>query len=144
MPVPLFVVQASHLPQGGMHVIVAIAAVPLFLGAVLADWAYARSTQIQWTNFASWLIAGALPLVAVALLWALVDVLRQRSMRHRRSTVYLLLLAGTFVLGFFNALVHARDAWAAMPTGMILSVLVLVLCTAAGAVGMSGFLRRTA
>ena len=34
--------------------------VPLFLGVLLSDIAYANSDQVQWKNFASWLNAGAL------------------------------------------------------------------------------------
>ena len=33
--------------------------IALFLGALLSDLAYYRSYQVQWINFASWLIAGA-------------------------------------------------------------------------------------
>jgi uncharacterized membrane protein len=31
------------------------------------------------------------------------------------------------MLGFVNALVHAKDAWATMPSGLILSLLVFLL-----------------
>ena len=34
-------------------------------------------------------------------------------------------------VGFVNALVHARDAYAVMPTGLVLSLLVLMLVGAA-------------
>ena len=33
----------------------------------------------------------------------------------------------TWVVGFFNALMHARDAWASMPGGLVLSVIVALL-----------------
>ena len=39
-----------------MHLISLVAAMPLFLGALLSDWAYGRTEQIQWTNFALSLI----------------------------------------------------------------------------------------
>src|SRR3546814_5562368 len=39
-----------------MHAILLAGTVPLFLGAMLSDIAYASSYQVQWTNFASWLI----------------------------------------------------------------------------------------
>ena len=80
-----------------------------------------QSYEVQWTNFASWLIAGGLVFAGVALLWAAVDVLRSSADRRRAGAVYLLLLLASFVLGFINALVHAKDAWAAMPTGLVLS-----------------------
>lgn len=122
-----------------MHAVIATSALPLFLGALLSDWAYSSSFQVQWINFASWLIAGALVLTGVALLWALVDVLRKRA-----NLVYLLLLLATLVLGFINALVHARDAWATMPTGLALSAVVMVLAAAASGVGLAGWRRRLA
>jgi uncharacterized membrane protein len=73
-----------------------------------------------------------------------VDVLRSSVNRHRPGLIYLTLLLATFVVGFINALVHGKDGWAAMPTGLILSVVVAVLVTSASAIGLAGFLRRTA
>jgi uncharacterized membrane protein len=122
-----------------MHAVIATSSLPLFLGALLSDWAYSRSFQPQWINFSSWLIAGALVLAGLALLWALVDVLRRRG-----GAVYLLLLLATFVLGFINALVHARDAAATMPTGLMLSAVVLVLVAVAAGMGLAGWRRRDA
>lgn len=122
-----------------MHAVITVSALPLFLGALLSDWAYSSSFQPQWLNFASWLIAGALVLAGLALPWAVADLLRRRG-----SWLYLLLLLATFVVGFINALVHARDAWATMPTGMALSAVVMVLAAAAGVVGLAGWRRRLA
>ena len=102
----------------------------LFLGALLADLAYSSSYEIQWKNFASWLLVGALVLGGFALLWAVVDIVRARG-RNGLEWVYPLVLAAAWVLGFVNALVHAKDAWASMPAALILSVIVALLATAA-------------
>lgn len=118
------------------HAFLLAGAVPLFLGALLTDIAYARSYQIQWSNFASWLIAGALVFAGFAMLWALVDLFRT-GRRGNRGLVYFALLLATWVLGFINALVHAKDAWAIMPTSLILSVIVAVLACAAAWLGLS-------
>lgn len=126
-----------------MHTTIAFSAVPLFLGALLSNWAYAISQEIQWINFAAWLIVGGLLLAGLALLWGAVDVLRSRVTRHRRGMIYLLLLLATVVLGLINALVHARDGWAAMPAGLILSIVVALLAAAAGVIGLYGLPRRT-
>ena len=127
-----------------MHAVIAFAALPLFVGALLSDWAYSSSYQVQWINFASWLTAGALVVAGIALLWGAVDVLRSHATRHRRVLIYLLLLLATFVLGFVNALVHARDAWASMPAGLILSAVVAVFAAVASGVGLAGLARRAA
>ena len=122
-----------------MHAVFAFSSVPLFLGALLSDWAYSSSHQIQWVNFAAWLIAGGLLIAGPALLWGAVDVLRSSAKRHRRGLIYLGLLLAAFVVGLINALVHGKDGWAAMPTGLILSAVVVVLAAAASAVGLAGF-----
>lgn len=127
-----------------MHAVLAFSAVPLFLGALLSDWAYAETYQVEWTNFASWLIAGGLVIAGIALLWATVDVLRSSVTRHRGGALYLVLLLASFVIGFINALVHAKDAWASMPAALVLSVIVLLLAAAASVVGLAGIQRRTA
>ena len=127
-----------------MHAVLALSSFPLFLGALLSDWAYFSSHQIQWLNFASWLMAGGLLIVGPVLLWGAIDLLRSPVNRHRRSMIYLSLLLATFVVGFLNALVHAKDGWAAMPTGLILSAMVVVLAAMVSLVGLTGTLRRTA
>ena len=123
----------------GLHPVYAFllaSTVPLFLGALLSDWAYSSSYEVQWTNFASWLIVGGLIFAGFALVWALVDLLRADRRGGRRMTSFLLLLA-TFVLGFINSLVHAKDVWAAMPAGLVLSLIVAVLAIAATWIGFS-------
>jgi len=126
-------VAADHSPRRPLHPLHAIllaATIPLFLGALLSDIAYARTYEVQWTDFASWLIAGGLVIAAIALVFALVELFRA-SHRSARLIVYIVLLALAWVLGFIDALVHGKDAWAAMPAGLVLSLIVTVLaCTA--------------
>lgn len=57
--------------------------------------------------------------------------------RGRRPFVYFVLLLAIFVLGFINALVHAKDAWASMPAALILSIIVSLLVLGATALGFS-------
>ncbi len=127
-----------------MHAVFALSSVPLFLGALLSDSAYFSSHEIQWINFAAWLNAGGLLIAGPALLWGAVDVLRSSAQRHRPGLVYLVLLLAAFVLGFINALVHGKDGWAAMPMGLVLSAVVVVLAAAASAAGLAGSVRRKA
>lgn len=127
-----------------MHAVIATAALPLFAGALLTDWAYHRSHQVQWLNFSSWLIAGGLLLSGLALLWAVAARLFARTPGHRPGPADLLLLGTAFLIGFWNALVHARDGWATMPTGLALSAVVLVLATVASAIGLAALRQRAA
>jgi uncharacterized membrane protein len=127
-----------------MHATIAFSSLPLFVGALLSDQAYARTYEVQWTNFASWLVAGGLVMAALALLWAVADILVSRAWRDRRGWIYLLLLLATVVLGFINSLVHAQDAWAAMPSATALSVIVVLLVAAASGLGLVMQRRRSA
>src|SRR5690606_30841021 len=95
----------DYRPPGTLHPLHAVflaGALPLFAGALLSDIAYARSYEIQWNNFASWLIAGGLVLSAIALVFALAGVL---GSRHRTAgrIGYLLLLAAAWTVQLFNA-----------------------------------------
>ena len=83
---------------GHRHAIFATSSAPLVLGALLSDWAYFSNQEIQWINFAAWLIAGGLLIAGAALLWGAVDVLRSSVNRHRPGLIYLTLLLATFVV----------------------------------------------
>lgn len=115
----------AHVP-GRWQAFLLAAALPLFLGALWSDYAYSTSFELQWSNFASWLVFGGMVFLGIALLFAIADLFR-----GGRSLLYFVLLLAGFVLGFINALVHARDAYAVMPTGLVLSLLVLLLVAAA-------------
>lgn len=129
--------------RGGLnplHAVLLAGSIPLFLGAALSDYAYSTSYHIQWSTFASWLIAGGLVFTGFALIAAIIRLFGKRRSR-KRSLVYFCLLLATWIVGFINALIHAQDAWAMMPTGFILSMIVTVLACAAT---WAGFSRRSA
>lgn len=113
-------------PPGPLHAIMLAGTVPLFLGALLSDITYFQTYQIQWSNFASWLIAGGLVFCGLAVLFALVNLIRA-DRKAGRPVVYLILLVVTWALGLVNAFEHAKDAFATMPSGLILSALTTLL-----------------
>src|SRR5690242_9335682 len=111
--------------------------IPLFLGGLLSDIAYASSYEMQWSNFAAWIIAGAMVFTGLSLVWALVELFRPRLRRARTLVCFLLLLA-IFALGLVNSFIHARDAWASMPEALVLSAIVTVLAIVATWIAFSG------
>ena len=122
--------RARAVPLHPVHAVLLAGALPLFIGTLLSDWAYGATYEVQWTNFASWLLAGALLCTGLALIWSLIELLR--ADRHgRRSWMPFLLLLATFILGFVNILVHSKDVWATMPEALILSIIVTLLALAA-------------
>ncbi|MBY8947810.1 putative membrane protein [Pseudomonas sp. SJZ103] len=126
---------AYRYTPGPLHATLLAGTVPLFLGALLSDIAYTQTYQIQWANFASWLIAGALVFCGLAFLFALVNLLRAER-KAGQPTRYVLLLLATWVLGLVNAFQHAKDAYASMPAGLIMSAIVLLLTLAATWTGL--------
>lgn len=124
-----------HAPSP-LHAMLLAGTVPLFLGALLSDIAYAQTYQIQWSNFAAWLIAGGELFCGLALLCGLVNLIRAPR-KAGRPALYFVLLLVTWVLGLINAFEHAKDAWAVMPSGLILSVIVTALAVITAWVGLT-------
>ena len=116
-----------------VHGIVLSFPVALFSAAVASDIAYLKTSETQWTNFSSWMIAGALVFGGLLLAWALIDwivKLRRPDSRHR--LLYLATVAVMWVVGLVNAFHHARDGWSSVgTTGVILSVVTMVLALVA-------------
>lgn len=114
-----------------------------YVSALLADVTYLNTSEIQWSNFAQWLIAGGLVTGAIALVAALFVLLRHLIGYRTRSLLYAGLLAGLWIVAFLNMLLHSRDAWYSVTgTGVLLSVITAVLALAAAWIGYSGFNRR--
>lgn len=135
---------APTRPLHPLHAILLAFPFPLFLGALLSDFAYRSSFQVQWFNFSSWLIAGGLVGGGFAMLWALVNLIRSGAARRKRAAIYFLVLFVMWVLGFVNALVHAKDAFAIMPEALYLSSITTVLALVAAWIGYSGYHSREA
>jgi len=134
-------VEDNRLVRRGLHPLHGIllaGTIPLFLGGLAGDLAYSSSYQIEWSNFASWLIAGGLVFGGFALLWAIIDLVRA-DRRGGSLLLYMLLLLATWILGFVNSLIHAKDAWATMPMGLILSMIVVLLALASTWIGFARF-----
>lgn len=123
-------------PHSPLYAIILGFIFPLSFGALLSDWRYSFTYEIQWINFADWLIAGSLVGGGFALLWTLVGTTLAGRWHHRPSALAALLLFLFFVIQFINALIHSKDAYATMPAGLILSVIATLLALAAAWLGI--------
>ncbi len=99
-----------------------------FVGALVFDAIYAKSAEVLWVKSAAWLIAIGL---LVAVLPRLIDLVRvwfpgdgQRATGEMVG-FWLNLLA--IMAAITNAFVHSRDAYGAMPEGLWLSALTVLL-----------------
>lgn len=99
-----------------------------FVAAWIFDILYIKTFQIMWTDAASWLIAIGLLIAIIPRLIHLVQVFV--TQRHRTSgaeKLHFWLWLVAIVLAIFNAFVHSRDAYAVVPSGVILSTAVVIL-----------------
>jgi uncharacterized membrane protein len=119
-----------------LHAVLLAGTVPMFLGAALCDSEYASTYEIQWSNFASWLIVGGLVFGGIALLFAIIDLSRP-ARRAPGVGIYFAVLLATWLVGFSNALTHARDAWGSLPGGLVMSVITAVLACLATWIGFA-------
>ena len=121
-----------------LHAFFLAGIVPLFIGVLLNDYAYWSSYELQWKNFASWMLIGALMFNGLALLGSILSLARADK-RMGTPVVYFLLLFAAFVLGLINSFIHAKDVWASMPTGLILSVITVILACIATWIGLTSW-----
>ena len=117
--------------------------VALFSLGAATDAAFLRTAQIQWSNFSSWAIVGALILGATAFLWSLIDLARFR--RTALDFLYSGALGAACLLGLVNAFKHSQDGWSSVGAfGFTLSILCCALALIAGALRYSGMLDKEA
>ena len=107
----------SRTFANSLHAIFLAFPVALYPAALVTDITYLNTAVIQWTNFSSWLIAGADLFAGIILAWAILGLFFGRA-RHRRGRgiVYLGVVAVMFVAGILNAFQHARDGWHSVGT----------------------------
>ena len=131
--------QSRHFANP-LHAILLAFPVALYPSALLTDITYLNTAEIQWTNFSSWLIAGADFFAGLVLAWALIGMVVGRA-RHTkgRRTLYLIVVAAMFALGVLNAFQHARDGWHSVGTlGLALSILCSILAFIAAFIAYGG------
>jgi uncharacterized membrane protein len=104
-----------------------------FLGALVTDVAYWRTSDIQWANFSAWLLAIGMVLGGLSLIVELVHIFPRR---RQASTGWWGIGVLVIALGVALAdnFIHARDGWTSVvPSGLILSVITVALMMATSA-----------
>lgn len=124
-----------------LHAILLAFPIALFTGALASDIAYLNTAEMQWSNFAAWMITFALVVGGPVLLWSLLLLLRRRNRGPAR--LYVACFAVAWVLGLINAFQHSRDAWASVGVaGLILSLASTGLVLVAGWIAFSATVDR--
>jgi uncharacterized membrane protein len=108
-----------------------------FIGTLLADLAYWATAEMMWADFSVWLLLAGLIGGVLAAIAGLTDFLGNRGIRAQMPAwPHLVGNVVVLVLSFFNLLVHSRDAWeSVVPTGLILSIIVVLILPVTGWLG---------
>ena len=107
------------------------------ISALLTDIAYVRSGWATWAYASSWLIGAGIATALLAALAGFTDFFGDRRIRTLRPAWYHMIGNLTaVVLSVVNFFVHIRDgSVAVMPTGLILSAVVVLLLAFNGWMG---------
>lgn len=110
----------------------------LFVAGLIFDVIYAKTGNVLWIKGAAWLVTIGLlfaiipQLINLALVW-----LSKSRVRSRAQVLNFWLNVVAIVAAIVNAFVHSRDAYATMPSGLVLSI-VTVLAMAIGRIVLVG------
>ncbi len=110
-----------------------------FVGTLVSDLAYWRTADMLWADFSAWLLTVGLVVAAFAALAGIIDFLGDRRVRALRPAwIHALGNVVALILAIINAFVHSRDAYTSVvPTGLILSALVVLILLVTGWNGWS-------
>jgi len=108
-----------------------------FVGALLTDLAYWFTGELMWANFSAWLITVGVIMGFLAAIAGLIDFIGDPLVRAQPPAwPHLIGNAIALVLAILNMLVHSRDGWTSIvPTGLILSALVVLILLFTGWLG---------
>jgi uncharacterized membrane protein len=107
-----------------------------FTLALITDIEYLNTANLMWQYFSIWLLVAALITGGLAVLAGIVDFATGGARGRRGAWWHFGLTFLAMLVGLWNAFVHSRDGWTAVAgTGIILSVVTVVLLYAGGFIG---------
>jgi uncharacterized membrane protein len=110
-----------------------------FVGTLCTDIAYWCTANMTWAVMSAWLLTVGLIVAVFAVIAGFIDFLGDRRIRDLRAVwIHAIGNAIALVLSIFNVFVHSRDGYTSVvPTGLLLSVLVVLILLVTGWQGWS-------
>jgi uncharacterized membrane protein len=129
----------AQIAKHPIHPMLVPIPIACFVGTLITDIAYYATADIMWADFSAWLLTAGLVMGVLAAIAGLIDFLGNRLIRAQRPAwPHALGNILVLVLSTFNAFIHSRDAWTSVvPTGLILSVIVVLILPVTGWLGWS-------
>lgn len=128
---------ATAKPRGRpIHKMLVSFSAAYFAGALVTDLAYWHIPDVLWERFSIWLITAGLIMAGLAAIAYLIDLAGGRQI-DRPAWPRVIGYALAVLLSLINAFVHSRDGYTAVvPTGLMLSGLVVVVLLLTSFVGI--------
>jgi uncharacterized membrane protein len=128
--------RSTAKPRGRpIHKLLVSFSAAYFAGALATDLAYWQMPDVMWERFSIWLIFVGLILAGFAAVAYVIDLAGGRQI-ERPALPRVVGYAVAVVLSLVNAFVHSRDGYTAVvPTGLMLSGLVIVVLLLTALVG---------
>ena len=122
-----------------LHAMLVPIPIACFVGTLITDIVYWQSAAMQWANISAWLLTIGLVVTVFAVIAGLIDFLKDRRIRALPAArVHVVGNVVAIVLSIVNAMVHSRDAYTSVvPTGLLLSAVVVVILAVTGWNGWS-------
>jgi uncharacterized membrane protein len=122
-----------------LHVMLVPIPIVCFVAALITDIAYSQTAKMLWTDMSAWLLVAGVIVSLLAGLAGLIDFFGDPSIRELRAAwIHALGNIAVIILSIFNVLIHTRDAYTSVvPTGLILSAIVVLILLVTGWNGWS-------
>jgi uncharacterized membrane protein len=130
--------RSSANPRGRpIHRMLVSFSAAYFAGALVTDLVYWQMPDVLWERFSIWLIAAGLVMAGLAAIAYVIELAGGRQI-DRPAWPRVVGYALAVLLSVINAFVHSRDGYTAVvPTGLMLSGLVVVVLLLTAWVGMA-------
>ena len=129
---------SAEKPRGrSIHKMPVAFSAAYFSAALVTDLVYWQIPNVMWERFSIWLIVAGLVVSGIAVIAYLIE-LAARSKIERPAWPGVVGYAVAVLLSLINAFVHSRDGYTAVvPTGLMLSGLVVVVLLLTALTGMA-------
>ncbi|MGN6515345.1 MAG: DUF2231 domain-containing protein [Rhizomicrobium sp.] len=117
-----------------IHVMLVPVPIVCYIGALLTDIAYAETANMQWANMSVWLITFGVIFTILAAIAGAIDFFSEPRIRALNNAwIHVIGNVVVLIISIFNGFVHSRDAYTSVvPTGLILSIIVVLILLVTG------------
>jgi uncharacterized membrane protein len=122
-----------------LHVMLVPIPIVCFVATLITDIAYWQTAKMLWSDMSAWLLVTGVIVSFLAALAGLIDFFGDPRIRELRAAwIHALGNIAVLILSIFNVLIHTRDAYTSVvPTGLILSAIVVLILLVTGCNGWS-------